>query len=428
MSAEALEQALAAITPGRDPDGWAFAAYRVAVARSESATGEPDVHRALDLLDRAGRILTESRSPIEHARILTATANCQRQLGQADRAANLFDRAVELLSERAGRAEQAAALINQGLARVEAGRAHEAVDPLDRAVALVSGSNADEDRRVHGAALINRAQAHQALGTVESLRAASDDYDAASHVLDDESPQRGMALHGLGSTTMELLALGVTDRTYDDAVSAFAACIRVLTASAFPFQHAVAQHSLAVAYERRAGLLDLERSLNHTEIALSIFDPRLHPTHWQTTAQALGRVEAQLADSRPTATRADHFVALIAGVDESTRTSLLRDRLVPLSHQPDARVRRDLDGLTAALAAVEEERYSDLIRSLLPILMELPERMLSAACAALCAAHQATDIAATYDGLLDGAVHDLLHGPQRVRVRDLLEAEGWIRP
>lgn len=428
MSAEALEQALAAITQSRDPDGWAFAAYRVAVARSESATGEPDVRRALELLDRAGRILTESRSPIEHARILTATANCQRLLAQPARASELFDRALDLLVGRVGPAEQAAALINQGLARVETGRAVEAVDSLDRAVALVGNSSAGEDRRVLGAALVNRAQAQQTVGTVESLRAASDDYAAASRVLDDESPQMGMALHGLGAATMEMIALDDGDRTYDDAVSVFTACLRVLTANAFPFRHAVAQHSLAVAYERRAGPLDLERALNHLEIALSMFDPRLHTAPWQTTAVALGRVETRLAAVRPDATRADHFVALLAGVDESTRTSLLRDRLVPLSRQPAERIRRDLHGLMGALAASQEDQYDHVVRSMLPVLMELPENMLSAACAALCAAHQATETAATYDALLDGVVHDLLHGPQRVRVRDLLEAQGWIRP
>jgi tetratricopeptide (TPR) repeat protein len=428
MSAETLEEALAAITPGRDPNGWAFAAYRAAVARSETATGEGDVRRALDLLDRASRILTATRSPIEHARILTATANCHRQLGLPASAADLFDQAVELLVGRSGPSEQAAALINQGLACVETGRAPDAIGPLGRAIDLVADSPDDEDRRVHGAALVNRAQAQQVIGTVESLRAAANDYDAASHVLDEESPQRGMALHGLGATIMELLALGDSDGAYDDAVAVFTASLRVLTANAFPFQHAVAQHSLAIAHERRGALLDLERALNHIEIALSMFDPRLHPSHWQTAAEALGRLDTRLAEVRQDATRADHFVALVAGVDESARTVLLRDRLVPLSGQPGERIRRDLDGLMSALAALAASEYDIVVRSMLPLLMELPEIMLSAACAGLCAAHQATDQASAYDAILDGVVHDLLHGPQRVRVRDMLDAQGWIRP
>jgi hypothetical protein len=281
---------------------------------------------------------------------------------------------------------------------------------------------------VHGAALVNRAQAQQVIGTVESLRAAANDYDAASHVLDEESPQRGMALHGLGATIMELLALGDSDGAYDDAVAVFTASLRVLTANAFPFQHAVAQHSLAIAHERRGALLDLERALNHIEIALSMFDPRLHPSHWQTAAEALGRLDTRLAEVRQDATRADHFVALVAGVDESARTVLLRDRLVPLSGQPGERIRRDLDGLMSALAALAASEYDIVVRSMLPLLMELPEIMLSAACAGLCAAHQATDQASAYDAILDGVVHDLLHGPQRVRVRDMLDAQGWIRP
>ncbi|NNE12553.1 MAG: hypothetical protein HKN41_09975, partial [Ilumatobacter sp.] len=264
--------------------------------------------------------------------------------------------------------------------------------------------------------------------TIESLRAACDDYDAASRVLDEESPQRGMALHGLGSAMMDALALGDGRCTYDEAVSVFAACLRVLTAHAFPFQHAVAQHSIAVACERRAEPLDLERALSHVEIAMSMFDPRLHAVHWQTAAETLGRVETQLAAIRPDGTRADHFMALVAGVDESTRTMLLRDRLVPLSRLPAQRIRRDLDGLMTALVRLGEGTYDDIARVMLPVLMELPESTLAAACGALCAAHRTTDASATYDALLDAVVHDLLHGPQRVRVRDLLEAEGWIRP
>ena len=428
MSARALEEALAAITPGRDPDGWAFAAYRAAVARSESATGPDDVRRALDLLDRASRILTASRSPVEHARVLTATANCHRQLGEPGRAAELFDRAVELLIGRATPSEQAAALINQGLALVETGRAPDAVGPLDHAIELVANSSDDEERRVHGAALVNRAQARQAIGTVESLRAAIDDYEAAAGVLDEESPQRGMALHGQGAAIMELLTLNETSPSYGDAIGAFAACLRVLTANAFPFQHAVAQHSLALAHERRCAPLDLERALTHVEVALSMFDPRLHPAQWQTAADALGRLETRLAETRPSATRADHFVALLAGVDPSARTMLLRDRLVPLSRQPAERIRRDLDGFASATVALADPEYDAVFRSMLPVLMELPETMLSAACTALCAAHRATDRAEIFDAIVDGVVHDLLHGPQRVRVRDLLEAEGWIRP
>lgn len=428
MSAHALEAALAAITPGKDPDRWAFAAYRAAVARSESAAGPDDVRRALDLLDRASRILTASRSPVEHARILTATANCHRQLGDPGRAAELFDRAAELLIGRATPSEQAAALINQGLALVETGQATAALDPLDRAIDLVAESPAEEDRRVHGAALVNRAQARQAIGNVESLRAAIDDYEAAAGVLDDESPQRGMALHGRGTSLMELSALGDTSSSSDDAIGAFEACLRVLTANSFPFQHAIAQHSLALALERRQAPLDLERALTCVEAALSLFDPRLHRAQWQTAADALGRLETCLAEARPGARRADHFVALLVGVDPSARTSLLRDRFVPLSRQPAERIRRDLDSFASAMVAAADLEYDAVFRSMLPVLMELPESMLSATCTALCAAHQATDRGETLDAIVDGVVHDLLHGPQRVRVRDLLEAEGWTRP
>jgi hypothetical protein len=46
----------------------------------------------------------------------------------------------------------------------------------------------------------------------------------------------------------------------------------------------------------------------------------------------------------------------------------------------------------------------------------------------LCIAHRACSDQAAYDRALDEVVHDLLHGPQRVRVRDILEGHGWVRP
>ena len=428
MTAEALERALSAMVPGHDPDAWAMAAYRTAVARSESAVSEDDVRRALDLLDRAARILTASRSPVEHARILTASANCHRQLGRPDRAASLFDEAADLLVDRAPPPEQAAALINQGLARVEIGHARDALGPLDQAIALVGKGSEEAERRVYGAALINRAQAQQSIGSVAALHAAVDDYDVASRVLDDESPQRGMALHARGAAIMELMKLGDTLLTSDDAIEEFTSCLRVLTAHAFPFQHAVAQHSLAIAHETRNAPLDLERALNHVEIAISMFDPRLHTGQWQTAAVALGRIEARLAENRAGATRADHFVALLVGVDTTERTRLLRDRLEPLSRQPDERIRRDLAGLCSAMTTLSVPEHGVVFRSMLPVLMELPETMLAAACAALCDAHQATGAATSFDASVDAVIHDLLHGPQRVRVRDLLESHGWTRP
>ncbi|MFT4866157.1 MAG: tetratricopeptide (TPR) repeat protein [Ilumatobacter sp.] len=432
MSLDRLEAELGSIEPGADPYRWAFAAYRVAVARSETARSEDDVAGALGLLDRASRILTPTRSPVEYARVITAAANCHRQLSAPQRAAALFEEAADLLADRVAATEHAAALTNLGLARIELGTPERAVEPLTRAIDQIT-SHDDEARRVRGAALLNRAQAHQASRTEASLLTAIDDYRRAVADFDSEAPQRGMALHGLGAAILELLRMASSGTaaagapTIDDALDSFRASLRILTIDGFPFQHALAQHSLGIAYERQAAPFDLARALHCVEMSMSIFDPRLHKLQWQTAADALARIESGLAGGG-SAPRITYVVRLLVGTSENERCSILRERLRRLSSGPAERTRREIAGLAGALVELSIDEYLVAVRSLVPVLMELPEPVLDAACAALCAAHQVTDAQEDFDGALDAVVHELLHGPQRVRVRDMLEQHGWVRP
>ena len=442
---EGLEAELAQIRAGSDPDGWALAAYRVAVARSEAADG--DLDGALDLLDRAGRILTEARSPVEHARICTAAGHCQRRLGRPDRAAPLFERASDLVRDRTPAEEQAAALVNLGLALTEIGRPDEAVEPLGRALDLLAGVDGDEAGRVRAAALINRAQALQALGGDAELERAVADYRAAAAAGSPDAPQRGMALHGLGSAILEQIRRNAADggRGIGEAIDAFEQALGVLTEAAFPFQHAIARHSLAVAYERRGGHSDAARALAGAEAAMSIFDPRLHRPQWAAAADTLARLEQKLEEADGPGTRSDRFARLLAAVPPDERTGLLRDRLARLATAPEIRRRRDLDELAAALTRLDSQEheavdyeavgrecevvdYEAVMRSMIPVLMELPDPVLDSACASLAAAHRASGRVEVFDGVLDRVIHDLLFGPQRVRVRDLLTAAGWVRP
>ena len=484
MSLERLEAELARIRAGSDPDGWALAAYRVAVARSEAAAG--DLDGALKLLERAGRILTEARAPVEHARICTAAGNCHRRLGRPDRAAPLFEQAADLVRDRAPAGEQAAALVNLGLALTETGRPDAAIEPLGQAVVILVGASDPESRRVRAAALINRAQALQAQGGAAELERAVADYRSAAACADEDTPQAGMALHGLGSALLESIARdqasgaggGLAGRI-DEAIGAFEQALGVLTEAAFPFQHAIARHSLAVAWERRGGPWDAARALAEVEAAMSIFDPRLHRPQWQAAADTLARLERKLEAAGPPDTRSDHFARLLAVVTADERAKLLRDRLQRLATAPEIRRRRDLDELAAALTrldlgvheeveygavgseamgsereheavqreVVESERepeaeyeavgkgreceareYEAVMRSMIPVLMELPDSVLDSACVSLAAAHRASGRTEVFDGVLDRVIHDLLHGPQRVRVRDLLTAAGWVRP
>ena len=435
MSLARLEAELEALRGAGRPDEWALAAYRLGVARSEAATDAAGLRAAVELLDRVGRALGPARSPVEHARILTAAGSCRRRLGEAETAAALFDRAAELLAGRVPAAQEAAALVNCGLAATEAGRPADASEPLARALALADGSD-DESRRVRGAAHLNRAQACQSAGSLDDLERAVVDYRAAATCFAEDAPQRAMALHGLGSALLDLATLqgdrgGEVRQLAEEAVTAFRASLRILTLEGFPFRHAVARHSLALAYERRGEPLDLLRAAESAEAALAIFDPRLQPEHWQVAAATLARLEAAGADRfggvGPT-TRPERFVLLVGGVDDPERVSLLRDRLGRTAAHPDLRRRRDCTALATAAVGAGPATYERFMRAMIPVLMELPDPLLDAMCSALCEAHADSGAAEVYDEVLDRVIHDLLFGPQRVRMRDLLEARGWVRP
>lgn len=67
---------------------------------------------------------------------------------------------------------------------------------------------------------------------------------------------------------------------------------------------------------------------------------------------------------------------------------------------------------------------------MITVLMELPDNLLQSAIEAQVVAHrrlEAHDRRAA-DFILDEAIQLLLFGPQRIRVRDLLEDIGWERP
>ena len=441
MTVEDLEADLAAVRLAEAPDDWALAAYRLAVARSEAATQPEDGAEALALLDKASRILTADRAPVEHARILTAAANCHRAGGRTEQARQLFVRAAELLETRAGPGERAGALINVGLSHCEAGQPRLGIEALDRAIELTATehrrrngdqpdrTDGDEAGRLLGAALINRAQARQSLGGDDDIEAAIDDYRAALDALPDASLQAGMAAHGLGAATLERCRRGAgAQQSAEGAVVAFEQSLRVLTHGAFPFHHAVARHSLALAYELRDESGDLARALNSVHASLAVFDPRLHPSHWRTAHGTLTRLEASLDSSGAGRGRLSHVANLLASTTETEREQLLRDRLMRASSLPPAGMRADLESLVGSLAMLDTDAYGRVLRDFVGVLMELPDRLLEVACETLCRVHHGLDSTEALDETLDRVISGRLFGPQRVRVRDLLEANGWVRP
>lgn len=439
MELTELQAGLEAEDLARDPDRWAIAAYRLALARSELATTPDSIHQCLQLLDKAARVLTADRAPLEHSRIQTARGNCFRTLGRSDLAAEAFASATKLLPGRGEPVEVAASLVNVGLAATEQGRNTDAVAALDSAIELLHRMQEDdrladapdsEWARTLGAAFVNRAQAHQGSPQARPATVAAD-YQAAIAVLAPASPQAAMAWHGLAATQLGISLI-------EPAIESLEHALAALPATSFPFQHAIARHSLAVALERRqqnpvdeetgdeqpGDEHDLARAVHHVEAALAIFDPRLHPAQWQTASTTLGRLEAQAGG----AGRTELVVALLAdheSVTEGERQRVLRDRLGRLVDVPPVRTQAELGDLCRVVSRLDPDRFQSVIEDLVSVLMELPDPVLDAACQAL-----ATAIGADEDRsrAVDTAIQQRLFGPQRVRVRDLLSAYGWRRP
>lgn len=426
MELALLRDHLDGIDQAADPDGWAIGAYRLALAESEMATGPEDLRSALALLERASRILSRDRAPIEHARIITAAAQCHRALGDAQRAQQLFADAADLQGRRGAPGERAAALVNLGLAAGEAGDPERALAALDQAVTALEHARDEEGRRLLAAARLNRAQVHQQ--TVDGLDRAVADYVAAIQATDPQVVQHGMAQHGLGTALLERHRLRAEPEDLARAHAALDAARRTLTAEAFPFHRAIATHSAAVAHQTSGGAGNLRVALALCELAMSVLDPRLHAAQWRTVAATASEVEAELRVDQPDMDRVDHLVALVSSEEHaSVGRAILAERLTRLVGMPAARVNGEMGRLVEAAARAGEASFDRVVRLLLGVLMELPEVVLASATAALAAA----------DGrgrgyeparVVDAAIHDLLHGPQRVRVRDLLEANGWERP
>lgn len=417
--AEALERQLAQLDRTANPDGWALAAGRVAMARAE--VGDPN--GALTLLEQAAAVLTASRAPMEHGRLLVGAAVAHRALGDGPRALELFKAGTDLLVGRAGAVEVAAAHSNIGLVAAELGRTDEALAAFDAALLLAPG----DDPRLLASLYVNRGQVHLARGDAVGLHSARIDFAAAAACSDSTSSpvQHGQAHNGLGA---------VAQATGDHANAAehFMAAVATFTPLQFPFQHAVANHNLGLALADPAGeIASRRRALVAFEVALTLFDPNRHRAHWAESFRRAEAVDAMLGVGFPGWTRDDHFTAMVAELGDDERLSAVRTRLGHIAQRPDPHRRRAFASLAAAALRRSDSTQRSALRATLSVLMELPEPVLKSGLGGQTDAHNALetdDERSRADSAFDDAIHEMLHGPQRVRVRDLLEELGWQRP
>ncbi len=432
-----LEQRLEAISRVESPEEWAVASYRLGLALSETPDGRPadNLRVALGHLEAAADVLTAERAPVEHARIVNAAGSAHRLLGAHARAGELFARAVDLMDGRARGLELAGALSNLGLCRVDAGDHDGASEAFHRALDLLQAEDGGDPEavRTRVAVRYNVAQALSATGRPADLDAAVEALEAASTECGstDDTMHRGMVWHALGVARKGQSELRDGDRDLlERAIRHFEDALTVFTSTGFPFHHAVALQNLGLALGRRGDLGSERRALACYEEALGVFDPRLHAAHWQATHANLRDLEESLAVVVPGATRQDHFATLLGDVDEVERLAMVRRRLARFEAVPGRRRVDLLAELASAVVRQPPPSFVATLRTMVTVLMELPDDMLRDALEAQLLAHaglEAHDRRAA-DFILDEAIDLLLFGPQRIRVRDLLHEIGWERP
>jgi uncharacterized small protein (DUF1192 family) len=249
----------------------------------------------------------------------------------------------------------------------------------------------------------------------------------------DENPlHHGMVEHSVGVTCSALANLSSDGRSafLQEAIRAFNNSLEVFTRTAFPYYHALVKHNLGLAHESQAGTANLRRALVSFEDALAVFDPRLHADAWKQAYASLERVEKEL-NAREPKSRTEHHAALlaVAGLDE--RTALLRERFFRLLALPDPRRTTSIAELARAVGLLPFEQGRVVYESIMKLVIELPQDTQSLSMRAIIEGHRSIDdeeARLEADRSFDQAIADALGGPQRVAVRDFLEAEGWERP
>jgi len=436
QSVAALTERFESLDRVAEADAWATAAYRLGMATAEQPTAHPEtgLRSALDLYRQAAEVFTANRAPVEHARVLNAAGSAHRMLGDISTAARLFREALSLLADRNVESEEASVWNNLGLVLSEGGRFDDSIAAFSRSLGLVDGAT-EEDIRTQLATQHNLGQAHMASGGLDGLTAAVAvlrDASAMARQSTESTMHTGLIDHSLGVALKALATLdaAATDAHIDDAVQAFERSLTIFTSVGFPMHHAIAKHNLGHALAVRSDVESKQRALAYYEDALNLFDPRIHQAHWSEAFQNAEKVEAQLSALVPGSTRADHIASLAGGMGDDERLMFLRQRFVQLERVPDEHRRERMTAFAYAVINQPAASFVATLQTMIAVLMELPDALLESALHAQLRAHGMLDPhdQRAADFILDEAINAKLFGPQRIRVRDILEEIGWDRP
>lgn len=417
-----LEARLKATPRAARPLEHASLRHSIGLGYAELPTGDrqTNLSRAVASYREALRLFGSHRFPVEHARVQNALGAALRELGETQGAIAACSRAVDLLADGHAPGELGAALNNLGLARSDIGQHEEAITNLQQAVEVFAVSS---EPRQSSMAMHNLGQAQAASGDHE---AAVETYEGAIDETDDEElPYQWALLHHARGVSLSALGRG------GEAAAAFQASLGVFTRQRYPFPHALAKNNLGLAYSQVGDVTSLRRALAAYNDAVRVLDPRLHKPQWEQSYRNLELVESALADQGFKATRAEHFVALLAEIGDDERLGLQRRRLLDLLMLPDKQRDEQLAELEVAVLRLDRERALRVTATWLDVLMELPDDLLLAALRARMAAHGYLDTDEEREAaseLMEYAISNELLAPQRMRVRDTLQTMGYERP
>ncbi len=434
-SVAAMKDRFESIDRYSDSLSWATSAYRLGMATAEQPTAQPqdNLKEALGYYEQAAQVLTAQRAPVEHARILNAAGSAHRMMGDPSTASRLFSEALGLMSGKGVDVEEASVLNNLGLVLTEGGRLDDAVEAFTMSLDMLPGDD-DEQIRTMLATKHNLGQVHLARGGVDGCEAAIEVLADASTIArgTEASMHTAMIDHTLGIAWKARAGFdpAMHDRDLSEAIAAFERCLTVFTSVGFPMQHAIAKHNLGHALAGRDDLDSMRRALAYYEDSLNIFDPRLHQQQWQEAFANAEAVEKRLEAAVPGATRADHIATLAGSMSDDERLMFVRQRLVQMERLPKESQLERLTALSYAIVTQPAASFVASLRTMITVLMELPEDLLESALESQLAAHAMLDNhdQRAADFILDEAINALLFGPQRIRVRDMLEDIGWDRP
>ena len=434
-SVAAMKDRFESIDRYSDSLSWATSAYRLGMATAEQPTAHPqdNLKEALGYYEQAAQVLTAQRAPVEHARILNAAGSAHRMMGDPSTASRLFSEALGLMSGKGVDVEEASVLNNLGLVLTEGGRLDDAVEAFTMSLDMLPGDD-DEQIRTMLATKHNLGQVHLARGGVDGCEAAIEVLADASTIArgTEASMHTAMIDHTLGIAWKARAGFdpAMHDRDLSEAITAFERCLTVFTSVGFPMQHAIAKHNLGHALAGRDDLDSMRRALAYYEDSLNIFDPRFHQQQWQEAFANAEAVEKRLDVAVPGATRADHIATLAGSMSDDERLMFIRQRLVQMERLPKENQLERLTAMSYAIVTQPAASFVASLRTMITVLMELPEDLLESALESQLAAHAMLDNhdQRAADFILDEAINALLFGPQRIRVRDMLEDIGWDRP